>query len=465
MRLSPIAACTALLATLSRGQTTFAEIEPHGEKSEATSVVCLDDGDVLTGTTTGSLVALGVGTSPTADTFRVRTCTSAPGLHRRTLTLTSASPGHTATLRGLVQSGIPGVGGTATTIDATVATSTGTGAAPRVVSWYGSVGGEELYYRVGGGATTTQAYFATLSTSAVVPTTTGPFVAGSITISTEGQGHATDTDLWLYDANFAPIALAGNDDVYVSTSVQSRLVRTLAPGTYHLALSVFNLANEQMSPADEDFVQGNLCDFAGMTASSSTLQNVDVSFAISDAGHTVPVSASVGVGEAHSVAWFRFEVLPPLFESYCPGDGTQPQPGPCANSGASGRGCANSVNAQGAQLTATGTTNPDTVVLHASGMPSLAYCLFLKGDAQTTGVLFGDGVRCVDGALIRLRLKLSNAGAAAFPEVGDPLLSVRGATPPGSATIGYYQTYYRNAAASFCPPETFNVTNGWRIVW
>jgi len=35
----------------------------------------------------------------------------------------------------------------------------------------------------------------------------------------------------------------------------------------------------------------------------------------------------------------------------------------------------------------------------------------------------------------------------------------------GSGVTRYYQTYYRNSAALFCPPETFNVTSGQRIVW
>ena len=41
----------------------------------------------------------------------------------------------------------------------------------------------------------------------------------------------------------------------------------------------------------------------------------------------------------------------------------------------------------------------------------------------------------------------------------------RGATPVGSGLTGWYQTYYRNASTAFCPPATFNVTNGWRILW
>ncbi len=124
------------------------------------------------------------------------------------------------------------------------------------------------------------------------------------------------------------------------------------------------------------------------------------------------------------------------------------------------------MNATGATLRATGATNPDDVVLQGSGMPNTASAIYLKGDADNgAGVVFGDGVRCVDGSLIRLRTKQNAGGASQFPEVGEPSVSVRGQTPSGSGLTGYYQVYYRNSAAAFCPPATFNVTNGLRIDW
>jgi hypothetical protein len=79
--------------------------------------------------------------------------------------------------------------------------------------------------------------------------------------------------------------------------------------------------------------------------------------------------------------------------------------------------------------------------------------------------VFGDGVRCADGNLIRLGTVANVAGASSYPAPGQQLVSVRGQTPVGSGLTGYYQTYYRNAAPAFCPPETFNVTNGFVVVW
>ncbi|MBI5361751.1 MAG: hypothetical protein HZA53_01145, partial [Planctomycetes bacterium] len=156
----------------------------------------------------------------------------------------------------------------------------------------------------------------------------------------------------------------------------------------------------------------------------------------------------------------------------CSGDGTLSTPCPCGNSGTSGHGCANSANPSGAQLTATGFTELDpltlteNVVLHGSGMPATSSTIYLKSDGlNAAGSVFGDGVSCLTGSIIRLRTKINVGGASSFPEPGDPMLSVRGATPSGSGLTGYYAAYYRNAAGAFCPPATFNISNGVSITW
>lgn len=152
----------------------------------------------------------------------------------------------------------------------------------------------------------------------------------------------------------------------------------------------------------------------------------------------------------------------------CAGDGFDPSVTtacPCGNFGGVGRGCANSVNPAGASLTLFGKIVQDDVVLVASGMPASAGVIFLKGSAHVpTAVAFGDGIRCADGALVRLRFKTASAGCAHFPEPGDPTLSSRGGTPIGSGLLASYVAYYRNAAA-FCTPDTFNATNGHVLVW
>lgn len=174
------------------------------------------------------------------------------------------------------------------------------------------------------------------------------------------------------------------------------------------------------------------------------------------------VYVEVAAGAAHTIA--RTDSV---FNGFCFGDGldtTHSAACPCANYGAAGHGCASSSNASGGLLTATGSTNPDTVVLHGSGMPMASLCIYLQGDALEDAV-FGDGVRCAGGSLIRLLTKSNVAGASAFPEQGDVSISTRGQVAPGSSVRRYYQTYYRNPAASFCPSATFNVTNGVIVDW
>ena len=175
---------------------------------------------------------------------------------------------------------------------------------------------------------------------------------------------------------------------------------------------------------------------------------------------------SVGTRPARLLA--RLDPCGPV-SSFCAGDGVDAHVTtacPCGNVGGVGRGCAWHAGPQGALLAASGTTNPDALVLTASGMPASApSTIFLKGDVLVAGgVVFGDGVRCVGGNLIRLGTKTNVGGAAQYPEAGNAAISVRGQTPVGSGAIGYYQTYYRNAAV-FCTSSTFNVTNAVRVVW
>jgi hypothetical protein len=151
--------------------------------------------------------------------------------------------------------------------------------------------------------------------------------------------------------------------------------------------------------------------------------------------------------------------------SFCFGDGSGTAC-PCGNAGSAGNGCASSVNAAGANLTASGSASlsADTLVLAGSGMPDSS-ALYFQGTAQLNGgmgTVFGDGLRCVSGSIVRLKTTSNSAGVSQFPQAGDPGVSVRGMVgAPGTRT---YQVWYRNAAA-FCTPSTFNLTNGVEVTW
>jgi|694.fasta_scaffold00755_8 plastocyanin len=158
--------------------------------------------------------------------------------------------------------------------------------------------------------------------------------------------------------------------------------------------------------------------------------------------------------------------------AFCFGNGSLATACPCGNTGGPANGCANSANASGSRLWALGSTTPDTIVFNAIGELPTALTIFLQGDAiNASGAVFGDGVRCVAGALKRLYVKNAVGGAVSAPAAGDLSVSARSAAlgdtiVPGTAR--HYQAYYRDANPGFCPNppgNTWNVSNGWTLNW
>ncbi len=176
-------------------------------------------------------------------------------------------------------------------------------------------------------------------------------------------------------------------------------------------------------------------------------------------------------GPLPAVNFARYRFCDGPGEMFCAGDGTQATPCPCANTGGSGRGCENSASTGGAQLSASGTLNPDTLALTCQGELPSALSIFLQGDVQLAGTLFGDGVRCAGGALKRLYAHNASGGLVSAPAGGDLSVSQRSAQladvlAPGSLRV--YQVYYRDPSASFCAApagNTWNVSNALRVTW
>jgi hypothetical protein len=152
---------------------------------------------------------------------------------------------------------------------------------------------------------------------------------------------------------------------------------------------------------------------------------------------------------------------------FCFGDGTG-SACPCGNNGAPGSGCAHSAGGSGL-LDATGAPSVanDSVLLQGSGMTANSSALYFQGTSQLgagAGIVFGDGLRCAGGTIVRLGTKLNSSGASTYGgPAGDTPVSVRGLIPAGGGTRTY-QVWYRNAAA-FCTSSTFNLTNGVEISW
>ncbi|MCY2961727.1 MAG: plastocyanin/azurin family copper-binding protein [Planctomycetota bacterium] len=151
---------------------------------------------------------------------------------------------------------------------------------------------------------------------------------------------------------------------------------------------------------------------------------------------------------------------------FCFGDGSATAC-PCANSSApgAGAGCLNSLGT-GGKLAGSGSASVsnDTVVLSGTAMPNSS-ALYFQGTAQQAaglGAVFGDGLRCAAGSVIRLGTKTNVSGGSTYPVVGDLAVSVKGACTAG--VTRHYQVWYRNAAA-FCTASTFNLSNGYTLVW
>jgi hypothetical protein len=157
---------------------------------------------------------------------------------------------------------------------------------------------------------------------------------------------------------------------------------------------------------------------------------------------------------------------------YCFGDGIDPlvtTSCPCSNFGAAGRGCANALNAQGARLTGSGSTNPDTAQLTSAGELSSSLSIFLQGTATNNGgLLFGDGVRCVTGLLRRLYVHNASGGSVSAPSGSDLSITARSAQlgdPLLAGAVRYYQVYYRDPHLGFCTGAGYNASNALPIHW
>ncbi len=150
---------------------------------------------------------------------------------------------------------------------------------------------------------------------------------------------------------------------------------------------------------------------------------------------------------------------------FCAGDGSATAC-PCA-AGAAGSGCPNSAFATGARLSSDGIASvaADTLVLRGLSMPNSS-CLFLQGTTQTAGgagAVFGDGLRCIGGNVMRLGTRAVNGGQVALPSApGGTALSSLGQVMAGD--VRDYQIWYRNAA-QYCTPAAFNLSNGLQVTW
>jgi hypothetical protein len=149
---------------------------------------------------------------------------------------------------------------------------------------------------------------------------------------------------------------------------------------------------------------------------------------------------------------------------------------PCANPPAgTGRGCDNSSSTGGAMLGASGIAylSNDSLTFTTLDEKPTAASLLLQGDASiANGLVFGQGVRCAGGTLLRLFVKAASGGSITAPDLNtsDLSISARSASlgdtiPPGEPRL--YLVYYRDPIVlGGCPAgSTFNSTQTGSVTW
>ncbi|HYE62626.1 MAG TPA: hypothetical protein VD997_11580 [Phycisphaerales bacterium] len=292
-------------STMALAQNT--ETEDNNNKSLANAIPNLASGASIIGNSTGSsTTAVG---AATADYFLISTASAPAGIYRHRILVETEIAGHTATIRGLTRTGGSPNPGT----DAAVQTSSTTTTPARFVQWYGFGRQEQLYFRVTGTTSTTSDYTATLTTESVTPIDAGTFYQGAITLA-RPTGVTTDYDMWVYDSTLTAMADYGIDDPETFT-------RNFTPGTYYVAYSPTNLANDQSAGTGDTALTTAAMDFPNVVVASTSTNVANMPLRITDQFGPVDVAAGRG---AYEVIWVKFVVsdVAPANGSCCLPDGT-----------------------------------------------------------------------------------------------------------------------------------------------
>jgi hypothetical protein len=408
-----LAACATSFA-----QTNYNEhAEPNDTKAQATIVGAMAPGDTLSGSTTGADSA---GGATSMDTWDITT-TAAPSAGIWRYRLTFSGGGWTGSIRGLSQTA-----GVIGTTDSAAQTATG---ANQTVQWYANQNPSRIYFRVTGTASTTTPYQVTLTRDQVVANSIpGTLDAGPIFITTIGQT-TVNTDMWLYDSNFVAIANDGNNDESVAgggagTTLQSRLQRNLAPGTYILAIGNANIANNLANPSDDRTQTDVVMDFPNATCMSSATTGSDNDFVIGNRCTGASVSMPNVGGAVFDIGFWSFTLT-----------GTQlPDPPTTFTAGVATPASVPPGNSTVLSVTVSGTA-PTSVTgdLSAFGLSSTAA---FHDDGQNGDATAGDGIwsyqlnvpAAQTGGLYNVNVQAAISGVCSSPTRIVPV----GVNPPNN---------------------------------
>ena len=148
--------------------------------------------------------------------------------------------------------------------------------------------------------------------------------------------------------------------------------------------------------------------------------------------------------------------------AYCAGDGTGTAC-PCGNNSTNGGGCANGTG-EGNILSASGSNSISAADLELSSVNAIASQpgLYFQGNNAInggSGNVFGDGIRCAGGAVVRLQVRFSNAAGESSTTAN---IAATGGVSAGD--VKRYQHWSRDPNTSPCGNQ-FNLSNAIEIVW
>lgn len=294
MRIFTLLAGTFVLGSVATAQ--LAETENNGTKATANSGSIVPGG-TITGTATGSDL----------DYFNVGLGSSAPAIYLNTFSLASSTPGHTPVLRGLfTDASGNAVAGTDVSLQVGAVAETGTN---RVNRFYTFGAATNIFYRVGGTASTTAAYTTTWTQTVVTPTAiSGTFTPGAYTFTDTGTAFA---EIWLYDSNFNPVKGNLSDPSFSSVAT---LNVTLGAGTYYLFNGFDRVANNQAISADDyraaNDVYTSVTDSANILAQATGTQNANLNFSMASPGNSLINQTRTNGSLKYTGAWSTFTVAP-----------------------------------------------------------------------------------------------------------------------------------------------------------
>ena len=150
--------------------------------------------------------------------------------------------------------------------------------------------------------------------------------------------------------------------------------------------------------------------------------------------------------------------------SVCFGDGAG-QNCPCGNTSPGAGGCSNSTGIGGTMaFGGVPSVSSDTLSFVTTGLPASTPGLYFQGVTNLNGGLgnlFGDGLRCAGGQLIRFHVVFASMGQSDYPGAGDPAISVAGGVAAGDTRT--YQLWYRDPSGP-CG-SGFNVSQALVVDW